>query len=97
MNNETHPRYLWVCTNPEGGNCGNMMNVDASLLFELELDENGVSACDFDVEGDSPNTCKRAITSDLVSSYDEEGTQNILGSDFSDNFVGVFTRLINRM
>ena len=67
---EADPKWQWDCVDTEGNvHCGFMLNTDVEMLYELDLDANGKSSCDF-------TTCAESPTHDQVQNYNEVGQRH---------------------
>lgn len=68
-----------------GQNCGSMLNVDFTLLYEFTVDDT-TRFITCDPSGSAP-TCDRATSYDLVQTYSED----------NDLFISAFTEVYDLM
>ena len=67
MGEDARPQY--GCTDPDGTACGNMINTDWEVLYNMPLNEdNFLSECDVSA---ATTDCEKSDTYDLSVSYSE--------------------------
>ena len=86
MGEDARPEY--GCTDPDGTDCGNMINTDWEVLYNMPLNEdNFLSECDLSA---ATSDCEKSDTYDLSVSYSEV---NLIFH--SKNSVKVIEKILN--